>query len=485
MCITTRLIRKILISFILLLLPLTGGAGIYKWVDENGKVHYTDKKPKKAQGKAVETDIRLPKSTTRKGMLGTKVATQLAAIRYPENLQSRRIRMEKLIIDLENDNGGSFIIGHEHNGAACTRSGGGFTWSRGRSQIEGKSYRAAFSQELKSNNYQVVDGSERLFAEQKEKSAELSIAAVITHMEVNRCHLPYKPNSFTKRKQKVASYVKVKWSVFDVLERKIVFEAVSEGSDAGLYESDPGNAPEVSRIKSFKNAVTNFLSKEEFSSLMKPVTVFTGEIKTGQVTDEKLAVKLIYGNRKTNFTQTVARLKLSTVTIRTVIGHGSGFILSEDGYVITNAHVVGDSAEAIVVLNDGERRAEIIKVDERRDVALLKLHNSNGVDGLKLAIQAAVEGEPIYIIGTPLNERYHHTVTQGIISSYRTFEDGNTYYQTDAAINPGNSGGPVFSQHAEVIGIAVSGLVNRQGNSLDINFLIPISDALVALGVIN
>lgn len=486
MFITIRLIRKIIISIMLFSMPVMALAGIYKWVDEHGKVHYTDKAPEKKQGKNQGNPLKLHNNVVRKGMLGTKVATELTPKHYSGEKPSRRVRLERLIVDLESDNGGALVIGHEHDGASCKRSGGGFTWSKGRSSLKGKAYRAAFVQELKENNFQVVDSGELLFAEQKEQSAELSIAAVITGMELNRCkHQPYRGNSTIKRKQKVASYLKIKWSVFDILEREVIYEVTTDGSDAGVYDANLGEGPKVSRAKSFKNAVRNLLAKDEFVALLKPDSSAAVLPVSKRVKNNIYPVKLNYGSRKTDFTENVTQLKSSTVTIRSVIGHGSGFILSKDGYVITNAHVVGDSREAIVVLSNEERRAKVVNVDERRDVALLKLHNSNAVEGLQLAIQSAVEGESIYIIGTPLDEKYHHTVTRGIISSYRTFEDGNTYYQTDAAINPGNSGGPVFNQYGEVIGIAVAALVNRQGNSLDINFLIPISDALSALGVIN
>lgn len=485
MTITIRLITKILILLMVVILPVTSLAGIYKWVDEKGKIHYTDKPPSTQQGKTQGIDVKLPTTVT-KGLLGTMVAPRLKSIKYVGENAARRVRLEKLVIDLEADNGGSVIIGHEHTGPACKRSNGGFTWSQGRSQIEGKSFRAVFSQELEDNNYQVEDSSEQLFAEQKIQSAELSIAGVITNMEVNRCnHQPARYKTTEKRKQQVSSYVKIKWSVFDILDRKVIYEVVTEGSDADLYEADTGNGPKVSRANSFKNAVRNLLADKSFVALLrndKPATVLP---VVSQKKPDSLSPSLSYGKRNTTFTGRVASLKASTVTIRSVIGHGSGFIISSDGYVITNAHVVGDSTEAIVLIDDLEQRATVVKVDDRRDVALLKMSKADGVRGQLLSLQQALEGEAIYIIGTPFDEKYHHTVTQGIISSYRTFKDGNTYYQTDAAINPGNSGGPAFNQFGEVIGIAVSGLFTRQGSSLDINFLIPIADALNALGVIH
>jgi S1-C subfamily serine protease len=91
-------------------------------------------------------------------------------------------------------------------------------------------------------------------------------------------------------------------------------------------------------------------------------------------------------------------------------------------------------------------------------------------------------GEEIYVVGTPLDERLDFSISRGIISARRTL-DKRSYYQTDAAVNPGNSGGPVFNSSGNVIGITVAGLFTRDGGSRNINYVIPILDALDALKI--
>ena len=86
------------------------------------------------------------------------------------------------------------------------------------------------------------------------------------------------------------------------------------------------------------------------------------------------------------------------------------------------------------------------------------------------------------MIGTPLSLELSHSVTEGVLSAVRQV-DGGRLYQTDAAVNPGNSGGPVFDETGELVAISVSGLVGAQGNSLNVNYLIPIDRALEAVGV--
>ena len=99
-----------------------------------------------------------------------------------------------------------------------------------------------------------------------------------------------------------------------------------------------------------------------------------------------------------------------------------------------------------------------------------------------VATQEPRPGDPLYVIGTPLSLKLCHTVTQGILSAVRN-ERGRRLYQTDASINPGNSGGPVFDASGELVALSVAGLFTPQGSSLNVNYLIPVEQALGALKV--
>ena len=166
-------------------------------------------------------------------------------------------------------------------------------------------------------------------------------------------------------------------------------------------------------------------------------------------------------------------------------GIGSGFIVSADGYVLTNAHVVagedGDAAlsEVTVTLIDKrEFKAKVVGVDRRTDVALLKI-DSKGLPTVKIgnADQARV-GEWVVAMGSPFG--FDNTVTAGIISAKARRLPDETYVpfiQTDVAINPGNSGGPLFNLAGEVIGIN-SQIYSRSGGFMGISFAIPIDVAM-------
>jgi serine protease Do len=160
-------------------------------------------------------------------------------------------------------------------------------------------------------------------------------------------------------------------------------------------------------------------------------------------------------------------------------GIGSGFIISTDGYVLTNAHVVADSDEVTVRLADSrEFKGKIVGVDSRTDVALLKV-NATGLPTVKLGNSEQLKvGEWVAAIGSPFG--FVNTITAGIVSAKgRSLPDESfvPFIQTDVAVNPGNSGGPLLNLKGEVVGIN-SAIYSRTGGYMGVSFAIPIEVAL-------
>ena len=158
---------------------------------------------------------------------------------------------------------------------------------------------------------------------------------------------------------------------------------------------------------------------------------------------------------------------------------GSGFIISKDGYVMTNYHVVKDGDEIIVRLSDHrELKAEVIGVDPRSDVALLKV-DATGLPVARIGESSDLEvGEWVLAIGSPFG--FDHSATAGIVSAKgRSLPRENyvPFIQTDVAINPGNSGGPLFNQAGEVVGVN-SQIYSRTGGYMGLSFAIPIEVAM-------
>ena len=482
----TRYLLSSLTIIATLSLPGVCIAAVYKWVDESGKVHFSDSPP---QGvKADKKDIKHSKGRSSANGSIPRTANKKTPIRYSGEAKSKRLRLENVVLDLVDGEGGRQVIGAEYSDSACLNKRTTLTWSKGRSEITVKRYQEQFNEVMIEQGYSVEDVGGPLFGGQQHDKAELSLAAEIKELHIARCKgSSYSPG---KQKDKVFTFIKIKWSIFDMLERKVVYEISTEGSDNGQYERSTGDSLTKSRFKAFKQSLENMLADKDVVAFFKSTNTSIpvlgpGGFKGIDVTSAvPLSIGIKYGGRNNHFTSVIDKLKRASVTVRSSTGHGSGFLATQDGYVITNAHVVGSAEQVIIVFGKIELRADVIRSHVRRDVALLKLRDYNG-DALSISNNPPVEGETVYVIGTPLDEKLSHTVTRGILSAKRTLEDGNKYYQTDAAINPGNSGGPVFNQHGEVIGIAVSGLFTQAGSSLNINFLIPIDEVLATLNISN
>ncbi len=158
---------------------------------------------------------------------------------------------------------------------------------------------------------------------------------------------------------------------------------------------------------------------------------------------------------------------------------GSGFIISTDGYILTNAHVVDNADEVTVKLTDKrEFKAKVLGTDKRTDVALIKIEATN-LSVVKLGDPNKLKvGEWVVAIGSPFG--FENTVTQGIVSAKgRSLAQENfvPFIQTDVSINPGNSGGPLFNLNGEVVGIN-SQIYSRSGGYMGLSFAIPIDVAL-------
>lgn len=158
---------------------------------------------------------------------------------------------------------------------------------------------------------------------------------------------------------------------------------------------------------------------------------------------------------------------------------GSGFIISADGYILTNAHVVNEADEVLVKLYDKrEFKAKIIGADKRTDVALIKIE-ATGLPKVTIGDPNALKvGEWVAAIGSPFG--LENTMTAGIVSAKgRALPQENyvPFIQTDVAINPGNSGGPLFNLRGEVVGVN-SQIYSKSGGSMGLSFSIPIDVAI-------
>lgn len=483
----------ILVLFTALFISKDLQAKVYRWVDEQGKVHYTDKPPKKLKEKLKVVNIKQKKST-----ISTRLphVESLSPIKNLTLEKTKTVLLERVSIDLLDDTKAENSIGKTYT---YTRNAklkaeklrqsdkapsypfsckleGNLTLNNAGYIIKQSEFNKPFQDVFEKYGYRVA--GEKTFSRQQTSSNDLSLAAEIKDIRLSHCGSRSSPDlrTFTQN----STYLKIEWTVFDNLARQVVFNTTTEGLEDSLKKPARFNGATVSLGLAFRQAVEHLLAKQEFVDLLlAKSTLKTSHLDEGKSLED---VTIELGNLKSSFVEKTGAIEKATVTIRSPGGHGSGFVISSPGYILTNQHVVGENQEVLVVHNGIEQRAAVVRSRPGRDVALLRLESSMNMQSLPIETGQVKLGEDIYVVGTPLFEKLDFSITRGIISARRTLNN-MSYYQTDAAVNPGNSGGPVFNKSGNVIGITVSGMFTDDGASRNINYVIPIFDALDALKI--
>lgn len=170
----------------------------------------------------------------------------------------------------------------------------------------------------------------------------------------------------------------------------------------------------------------------------------------------------------------------TVVTIKTEDGFGSGFFINNDGYILSNDHVIDGQHDISVKLNGLKVKASVVKTNKDFDIALLKV-DVQPAKVLPLATDSTLLlGGSVYAVGTPMSEELNQTITRGIISGFRKFQD-RKFIQTDVSINPGNSGGPLIDDKGRII--AINTMKVNSDNAQGLGFSIPIQSALKMLNI--
>lgn len=267
----------------------------------------------------------------------------------------------------------------------------------------------------------------------------------------------------------------VKWSLYSVEEGTVVYEKTM----GGYSDSKSTSKFNTELVFAFEDALQGMLGDPEFTKIVSEESEST---ITPDMLDPIYISKLDY-TMPSKYSQFVKETMSSVVTVKTNFGHGSGFIISESGYILTNNHVIKNADKIDVIFNNGfSFSAELVRSDNKRDIAIIKIPGK-GYKPLTLsnAEPDSDVGEDVILIGTPESTDLGQTVTKGIISGQRKIDD-QTYLQTDVALNSGNSGGPlVNSSTGGVVGVVVSKLVGSGVEGL--GFAIPIEDCRTTLNI--
>lgn len=279
------------------------------------------------------------------------------------------------------------------------------------------------------------------------------------------------------RRIKGAGTVVVEWAAMDnasgkvtVIKRYTGYANLKEGLSRGDYQV---------LYDAYVNSAKQFAADPELVALVSRSgrRAASGSAAPA-VASEPLRLPALAPLRG-SFVDNAVLMQTAVVTVRSPDGSGTAFFISRDGYLLTNAHVVGSAQSVVLQDRDGGSAAAlVVRLDRARDVALLKVDHS-AAQALPLIVRAPQVGEEVYAVGTPLGA-FRNTVTKGIVSALRSFE-GVNYIQADVTVQPGNSGGPLTDASGNVIGITVAAV--RDGGATGLNFFIPIADALAALSI--
>lgn len=338
----------------------------------------------------------------------TTQAPTLQPISVAMQKETRPIAFQKVVVRIPRNQ----PIGSIQGGALCIKNSD-LTPRGGRYQIDADMLTDVFRDELEAHGYKVVGNPNALFDDPTLAEAEYLIGSLIADNEANICYPLIGFGDFNT--QSAAVYIKSNWQLYSTLDRKVVFETDTEGSYQTQGTSE--NA-DMAFENAFAQATLNLLANTGFYNFLAGVAPSS--------VSAPLDLNLTGVKFDTSQEFDAAAARASVVTVRSAIGHGSGFILTEDGYILTNEHVVSAASNVRIILHTGrEVVGEVIATEPKRDIAVIKIANE-GFIPVSVARSEPPIGADVYAVGAPLEEDLSGTVSKGIVSSYRV-QDGNRF----------------------------------------------------------
>ncbi|HIF25268.1 MAG TPA: serine protease [Micavibrio sp.] len=356
-------------------------------------------------------------------------------------------------------------------------------------------FRQIFHDTMTGQGYDVTGDPGRFFNETEDMERTLyAIGGRVTDIKADTCK---RTNLWgIDRGVRGEAHIEITWTVFDLLTRRTVYRTTTKGY--GKLQSPNHEGVILLMEDAFAAAVHNLGADEEFHNM-----VFLGAepqqapLKQIQDIHEQPVTKfdpteevVIMGNdvSQKSVTGRLDNLKKAVVMVEAGGAHGSGFFITTDGHIITNAHVVGNAVRVRVVTSGKQEKliGEVLRTDRARDVALIRLEDAAGLDitTLPLKTDKPAVGDDIYAIGAPRLKRLQDTVTKGIVSAHRYDRRRKKWFiQADVDIYGGNSGGPLLDGYGNVVGVAAEGYFVADETMGGLNHFIPIESALDALDI--
>lgn len=357
--------------------------------------------------------------------------------------------------------------------------------------------RRIFQQSMEGVGYDVAGDPGRMFDEQEDlMRAHYAVGARVIDVKIDVCEkeplfiFSASPGTIGE------ANITIEWSVYDYLHKKTVYKTTTQGY--GRVKRSNYEAIPLLMQQAFEMATHNLGADETFRDLI--VFGIEPENQPDSIPDPREEPMMRFDPREDvtlpplASSTIAANGRFETITKNAVLvevagGHGSGFFITDQGHILTNAHVVGYAPRARIVTSGKKEKliAEVLRYDRQRDIALLKLEDMP--DDLDIRLQPIKTEKPavgatVYSVGAPSYKYLQDTVTSGIISAHRFHVRRKTdYMQADVDIHGGNSGGPLYDENGNIVGICVSGFVNESGALSGLNNFIPIASALDFLDI--
>jgi len=351
------------------------------------------------------------------------------------------------------------------------------TWVGGKQAQQVSPFAPPFKAGLEAAGYKVITPGEDNLFDEEGGVADYEAAAVITDEHVDACVIVLSGllgSMMEKGEVRGTASMTVDWQIYSRLKKQVVAHVSTSGTSK-IEHAVVGGVQQLA-LMAFSENVRALAQNADFRTAMNAARPFTAGFQMpGQQSHIVLTDSLKAGHRK------IADATGSGVTILTGSGSGSGFLISSDGYILTDAHVVGDDKNVRVRWSDGiETLATVERVARNRDVAVLK---TNARDRSPLALKRGpvTPGQRVYAIGSPAGQKFEGTVSSGIISAERTV-NGLRYVQSDVMVSHGSSGGPLLDENGAVLGLTDLGISNAgptgEQEQAGLNLFTPIGDAM-------
>lgn len=381
--------------------------------------------------------------------------------------KARAVKLARIVVDIKRGE----KIGRAKYGAAFCLYPENLAWRTGRIEPEMERFDSVFREKINASGFVIAGDPGKLFDDPADRPAEYLVGGSIANIDLDVCYPGVSSQFADYERSRGTATIDVEWQIYSQIERRVVLTLHTTGT-ATRSKSQNGGAFGLV-FDAFGDATEKLVSEEKFAKLLSEPASDMTSARTPPTGLVPLQVK---GASAAPIS--VKDAVASAVVIFANGGEGSGFLISSDGYVLTNHHVVGGSQYVKVRWSDGmEVLGEVIRGDKMRDVALIKT-DAKGHRPLHLRMAPVVVGEEIYAIGAPTGAKFQNSVTKGIVSALRVFR-GYNFIQSDVAVTQGNSGGPIIDAQGRAVGMTDLGF----DDAPMVNLFIPIGEAQSFLGL--